>query len=193
MLLVVCATANRHKLEEFRQGSPNDVEVRGCPARECPETGASFEANALQKALCYSAASVGEWLFADDSGLAVDALHGAPGIHSARYAGGHGDDLANNRLLLRRLRHVPRAERTARFVCSIALLRQGRFAAFFRGEAEGLILRRLSGSQGFGYDPAFYYPPLRKSFARLTMAEKWEHSHRGKAYRAMLRWIRAHQ
>lgn len=190
MLVLACATSNNHKLKEFQQASGPDVAVRGCPSRDCPETGNTFEANALQKALCYSSTCGAEWLFADDSGLEVDALGGAPGILSARFAGSDGDDAANNRLLLRRLADVPREQRTARFVCAIALLRHGEPAATFRGEVEGLVLRRHSGRGGFGYDPLFHYPPLGKSFGRLTAQAKWEHSHRGKAYKAMLKWFR---
>ena len=189
MLELLCATSNKHKLSEFQKASGPDVLVRGCEARDCPETGSSFEENALQKALCYSRWSESEWLFADDSGLEVDALGGAPGILSARYAGPGSSDLANNRLLLRRLERVPRPQRSARFVCAIALLHNGSLAGTFRGEAEGLILRRHSGRRGFGYDPLFHYPPMRKSFGRLPSEIKWEHSHRGKAYRAMLDWI----
>lgn len=193
MLELVCATSNRHKLLEFRAAAGADVLVRGCLRRECPETGATFEANALEKAICYASAEKVEWLFADDSGIEVDALGGAPGVLSARFASPECDDLANNRLLLRRLLHVPTHERTARFVCSIALVRDGEPVATFRGEVEGRILRKHSGRRGFGYDPLFHYPPLGKSFGRLSSESKWAHSHRGKAYRAMLAWIREHQ
>ena len=189
MLELVCATSNKHKLLEFQRASGSGVLVRGCDPRDCPETGDSFEANALQKALCYSRWADAGWLFADDSGLEVDALDGAPGILSARYAGPNSSDTANNRLLLRRLETVPRQQRTARFVCAIALLRDGAVAATFRGEVKGRILRRHSGNRGFGYDPLFHYPPTGKSFGQLLPAVKWEHSHRGKAYRAMLGWI----
>lgn len=190
MLELFCATSNRHKLSEFQKDSGPDVLILGCEQMRCPETGDSFEANALEKALCYSRASRVEWLFADDSGLVVDALGGAPGIFSARYAGSDGDDHANNRLLLRNLARVPRDQRTARFVCAIALLHRGVAVGAFRGEVEGLILRRQSGRRGFGYDPLFHFPPLRKSFGQLPAEVKWIHSHRGKAYRAMLAWLR---
>ena len=191
MLELVCATSNPNKLLEFQQASGSDVLVRGCEPRDCPETADSFEGNALQKALCYSRGNNSEWLFADDSGLVVDALAGAPGVHSARFAGEPANYAANNRLLLRRLAGVRRRDRQARFVCCIALLHRGSLAATFRGEVEGLILQRESGKQGFGYDPLFYYPRLRTSFGRLPREEKWNHSHRGRAYRAMLRWIQA--
>ncbi len=189
MLELVCATSNKHKLLEFQRASGPSVLVRGCESHDCPETGTSFEANAIQKALCYSHWSRAEWLFADDSGLVVDALDGAPGILSARYAGPGSNALANNRLLLRRLEEVPRPQRTARFVCAIALLRNGSLAETFRGQVEGFILRRHSGNYGFGYDPLFHYAPMGKSFGCLPPDVKWEHSHRGRAYRAMLDWI----
>ncbi len=167
--------------------------MRGCRSLDCPETGNTFEANALEKALCYASAEGVEWIFADDSGIEVDVLGAAPGVLSARYAGPECDGIANNRLLLKRLDHVPTPERTARFVCSIALIKDGKPAANFRGEVEGRILRKHSGRQGFGYDPLFHYPPLGRSFGRLSSEVKWEHSHRGKAYRAMLAWVREHR
>ena len=190
MLELVCATSNRGKLNEFRLASGADISIAACPAVDCPETGTSFESNALQKALCYHRAHPAEWLFADDSGLEVDALEGAPGIHSARFAGPSASDRENNLLLLRNLAGVPPERRTARFVCTIALLRGGGLAETFRGTVEGRILRRHSGSQGFGYDPLFYYPPLRASFGRAAARTKWQHSHRGRAFRAMLAWLR---
>lgn len=191
MLELVCATSNEHKLLEFQRAG-RGIRIRGCAPLDCPETGDTFEANALQKALCYAAAEQPEWLFADDSGLEVDALGGAPGILSARYAGEDCDDLENNRLLLRRLQDVPREQRTARFVCAIALVRHGAHVATFRGEVEGRILRRHSGRGGFGYDPLFHYPPLGTSFGRLPREIKWLHSHRREAYRAMLAWLGKH-
>ena len=193
MLELFCATSNKHKLLEFQNAAGTDVLVRGCRSLDCPETGNTFEANALEKALCYASAEGVEWIFADDSGIEVDVLGAAPGVLSARYAGPECDGIANNRLLLKRLDHVPTPERTARFVCSIALIKDGKPAANFRGEVEGRILRKHSGRQGFGYDPLFHYPPLGRSFGRLSSEVKWEHSHRGKAYRAMLAWVREHR
>ncbi len=189
MLELHCATSNRHKLAEFRRASEGVISVRGCPALDCPETGETFEDNALQKALCYAAQCEAEWLFADDSGLCVDALDGDPGIRSARFAGEGATDRANNDLLLKLLRDVAREERTARFVCAIALVHRGKHMATFRGEVEGLILRRHSGEGGFGYDPLFHFPPLGKSFGLVTPAAKWQHSHRGKAYRSLVGWM----
>ena len=118
---------------------------------------------------------------ADDSGLAVDALNGAPGVYSARYAGGHGDDAANNALLLQNLSAVPNHERTARFVCCIACVFPSGREITVRGETEGLIIDDARGEGGFGYDPYFYYEPYGKTFAELTADQKNAISHRGKA------------
>jgi XTP/dITP diphosphohydrolase len=118
---------------------------------------------------------------ADDSGLSVDALDGAPGVYSARYAGGHGDDAANNALLLKNLSHLPVSERTARFVCCIALVYPDGREMTVRGETEGLIIDEARGNGGFGYDPYFYYQPFGKTFSELTAEEKNTISHRGKA------------
>lgn len=190
MLHLVCATSNHHKLLEFQRAAGPTVSVQGCEPLDCPETGNSFEENAVQKARCYAADYLAPWLFADDSGLEVDALHGAPGIYSARYAGAGASDLENNRLLLRNLSGIPTLRRTARFVCVIALLNFGSHVATFRGTVNGWIQRGPSGTNGFGYDPLFHFPPLGRSFGRLSPETKWEHSHRGAAYRAMLSWIR---
>ena len=193
MLELSCATSNPGKLREFRLASGGEISIAGCAPVDCPETGTTFEANAVQKALCYHSANPVEWLFADDSGLAVDFLDGAPGIYSARFAGPTASDGENNLLLLRKLAGVRREERTARFVCTIALLHHGKLAKTFRGEVQGSILLRGSGDQGFGYDPLFYYRPLRMSFGEITPDLKWQHSHRGNAFRAMLAWLRENQ
>ena len=118
---------------------------------------------------------------ADDSGLSVDALGGAPGVYSARYAGGHGDDAANNALLLQNLSQVAPDQRTARFVCCIACVFPDGRELTVRGETEGLIIDDARGDGGFGYDPYFYYPPYGKTFAELTADQKNAISHRGKA------------
>jgi XTP/dITP diphosphohydrolase len=135
---------------------------------------------------------------ADDSGLEVDALRGAPGIHSARYAAdaphlinNNTDDEANNARLLRELKEVPVEKRTARFVCVIAAARDGETLEVFRGEAEGTILNRARGTNGFGYDPLFYFPQIQKTFAELTPEEKAQYSHRGAAFRLFLTWYQA--
>lgn len=161
------------------------------------EDGATFEANARKKAEHYSKYAEGEVVIADDSGLEVDALGGAPGVHSARYAAdehnapeqaGNSDDEANNARLLRELHDVPDEFRTGRFVCVIAAARNGHTLATFHGHAEGIILHAARGSNGFGYDPLFYFPEIGKTFAELTAEEKAGYSHRGAAFRAFLQW-----
>ena len=194
-----CATSNAGKLREFQHAAGQDFLLQGLPPQPCPEEGRTFEENAVSKALCYSQALDGgptgasRLVFADDSGLEVDALGGAPGVLSARFAGPGADDEANNRLLLAKLDGLPVAERAARFVCCIALCRQGLLLRTFHGEARGRILERPLGSGGFGYDPLFYFPPLEKTFAQLSPEEKGRHSHRGQAFRKMLEWIRQEQ
>ena len=146
------------------------------------ENGTTYEENALIKAR--TAVEAGNHRYAaiaDDSGLSVDALDGAPGVYSARYAGGHGDDAANNALLLKNLSHLPESERTARFVCCIALVWPDGRELTVRGETEGLIIDEARGDGGFGYDPYFYYPPFEKTFSELSSEEKNAISHRGKA------------
>ncbi|MCA8945207.1 MAG: non-canonical purine NTP pyrophosphatase [Planctomycetes bacterium] len=120
-------------------------------------------------------------IMADDSGLEVDALDGAPGVKSARYAGTHGDDTANNRLLLSNLKGVPAEKRKARFVCEIALASPEGILFTVRGTVEGLIIDEQRGEGGFGYDPLFFYPPLNKTFGEIPPEEKNKISHRSKA------------
>ncbi len=146
------------------------------------EDGETYEDNALIKARTAAAACADRYAtVADDSGLSVDALGGAPGVYSARYAGEGHNDADNNALLLKNLADIPADERVARFVCTIALhLPDGREFCV-RGETEGLIIDKARGVGGFGYDPYFYYPPFGKTFAELTADEKNAISHRGKA------------
>jgi XTP/dITP diphosphohydrolase len=186
-----CATGNPGKLREFQlAGELLDVDIETLPdlrSISAPEeTGATFEENAGLKAAYYSKFAPG-LLFADDSGLVVDALGGEPGVYSARYAGEHATDLANNELVLKRLGDRP--DRTARFVCVIALAKGGEVAATFRGEVEGELLREARGPAGFGYDPLFYYPPFGCSFGEVDGERKFAVSHRGNAVRAMLRYL----
>jgi XTP/dITP diphosphohydrolase len=180
-----CATGNPGKLHEFRMASPEIQPLLGVPARD--ETGASFEENAIQKAVYYSAFADGI-LFADDSGLEVDALGNAPGIYSARYAGPGASNQQNNELLLKNLAGV--ANRKARFVCVVALAKRGKLIQTFRGEVEGEILTELRGTEGFGYDPLFYFPPFGKSFGEIPDDEKFSVSHRGKALISMLNYLK---
>lgn len=161
------------------------------------EDGPTFEANARKKAEHYSHYSEGQLVIADDSGLEVDALQGAPGVRSARYAADehapdeescNSDDEANNTRLLRELHDVPDEFRTGRFVCVIAVARNGHTLATFQGRAEGIILHARRGSGGFGYDPLFFFPGIGKTFAELSAEEKANYSHRGSAFRQFLEW-----
>ena len=129
------------------------------------------------------------WVLADDSGLVVDALGGAPGIFSARYAGPNATDADNNEKLLRELNAVPAERRTAGFVCALALADKDALVAEFSGTALGLILEATIGSNGFGYDPLFFDPLSGKSYAEMTAAEKLDRSHRGQALDALLDWL----
>ncbi len=179
---IVFATNNAHKLAEVRQMLGSGYEVLslsdiGCHD-EIPETAGTFEGNALQKAQ-WVRDRYGYDCFADDSGLEVDALGGEPGVLSARYAGVHGDDAANNELLLARLQGI--SDRRARFRCVIVLLRGGSAPEVFQGTVEGEIMTEPSGREGFGYDPLFRPLGWKVSFADATPAEKNAISHRGKA------------
>ncbi len=188
---IYCATGNPGKLREFQLAGELlgiDVEpvsgLKSIPAPE--ENGASFEENACIKAAYYSRFAPGP-LFADDSGLEVDALNGAPGVWSARYAGPDATDAANNRLLLERLGDNP--YRNGRFVCVIALAEGGDVRATFRGAVEGEILHEPRGPGGFGYDPLFYYAPFGCSFGEVDGEKKFDVSHRGQALRALLQYL----
>jgi XTP/dITP diphosphohydrolase len=150
---------------------------------EVIEDGQTFEENAFKKARTLAQFSSLPTL-ADDSGLEVDALNGAPGIYSSRYAGADGNDDHNNQKLLRELENIPENRRTARFVCALALCVPGTKGVSewtARETCEGRIARGLSGSQGFGYDPLFFYPPFGKTFGEIAREEKATVSHRGKA------------
>lgn len=194
------ATSNPGKLRDFRAAAAAySIEIDSLPnfksLPEVKEDAPTFEGNAEKKAEFYSLHSNGDPVLADDSGLEVDALNGAPGIHSARYAAGpehpNSTDAENNAKLLRELEHTPDAHRTARFVCTIAIAQRGRTLARFRGEAIGVILRAPRGNGGFGYDPLFLFPSLNKTFAELTPEEKAQVSHRGQAFRKLLDWVRS--
>jgi XTP/dITP diphosphohydrolase len=193
------ASSNKGKLRDFGAvASLHRVEVELIPNfASLPiavEDGDTFEENARKKAEHYSRYVPGELVLADDSGLAVDALGGAPGVRSARYAAagdeeaGNSDDDANNEKVLREMKNVPDEGRTARFVCVIAVARDGKTVATFRGKAEGVLLRELRGDGGFGYDPMFYFPELRKTFAELLPTEKAGVSHRGQAFGKFMEW-----
>ncbi len=195
---IYLASRNRGKLRDFDGMAPALVVelLPGIEAMpEIEETGETFLANAGLKAAAASAWAAERMpeaplVMADDSGLVVDALGGEPGVRSARYAGRHGDDETNNRLLLERLRGIEPERRSARFVCVLAVARAGQVLASFEGKAEGFILDSPRGQHGFGYDPLFFSPAAGRGFAELTAAEKAGYSHRGQAARALLAWAR---
>ena len=189
---VVLASRNKHKISELEallgQHIPgikvlslDDIGFEG----DIVEDGETFEENAFIKAR--AVAERGYIGIGDDSGLSVKALGGEPGIYSARYAGEHGNDEANNKLLLKKLEN--KADRHASFVCAIACVfpENVDHGHFFLGETEGIIIDEYRGNGGFGYDPLFFYEPFGKTFAELTAAEKNSISHRGKAIELMAR------
>jgi len=187
-MTVYCATSNPGKLREFQKAAP-DFDVCALPADVPPpsENGETFEANAIEKALGYGKYT-NEYLFADDSGLEVDALGGAPGVYSARYAGEDATDAANNALLLERLHGIE--NRTARFVCVIALVRGNRLVKTFRGIVEGRIIDEPRGPGGFGYDPLFYCEALGCTFGEASIEQKMQVSHRAQALEQMFTYLR---
>jgi XTP/dITP diphosphohydrolase len=205
MRRILIATSNPGKLRDFAGAAlRHGVEIPGIPdfasLPTVVEDGLTFEENARKKAEGYSLCAPGEIIVADDSGLEIDALNGAPGVHSARYAApdlqnkepheadANTDDEANNARVLRELKDIPHAKRTGRFVCVLAAARDGKTLATFRGIAEGIILDAPCGRNGFGYDPLFYFPQIQKTFAELNAEEKAEFSHRGAAFRQFLNW-----
>jgi len=189
-VIVYCATSNQGKLREFQAAATPGIRIESLPQLAeippPPETGHTFEANAAEKALYYSGYTT-ELVFVDDSGLEVDALDGAPGVYSARYAGPDATDEANNRLVLDQMRGV--TNRSARFVCVIALAQSGKLVDTFRGEVEGQLLEESRGANGFGYDPLFFYPPFGCSFGEVARERKQTVSHRGRALASLIRFL----
>ncbi len=190
---IVIATKNRGKLAEFRQimdelGLTDSVEVTSlldvADYPDVEETGGTFEENALIKARA-AAAFTGLLSAADDSGLEVEALNGAPGVLSARFAGPSSTDAANNEKLLGLLAGVSPERRSARFVAVIALVTPDGREAIVRGECRGAIADAPRGGGGFGYDPVFFYPPLGKTYAEMSDPEKNRISHRRRAIEAL--------
>jgi XTP/dITP diphosphohydrolase len=200
MRRVLVATSNPGKLRDFAgAASSHGVEIAAIPhfssLPPVVEDGQTFEANARKKAEAYSLSCPGDIVLADDSGLEIDVLNGAPGVHSARYAAdepekadANTDDEANNARVLRELKDTPQQDRTGRFVCVLAAARDGQTLATFRGQAEGVILDARRGTNGFGYDPLFFFPEIKKTFAELSAEEKALYSHRGAAFRKFLEW-----
>jgi XTP/dITP diphosphohydrolase len=200
---ILVATSNPGKIRDFAAAAaPFDIAIATIPKfsslPRVVEDGITFEENARKKAESYSLSAPGELVLADDSGLEIDALGGAPGVHSARYATDqphladcNTDDQANNARVLRELKGISDPKRTARFICVLAVARDGHNIKTFRGTAEGVILHAPRGENGFGYDPLFCFPQIGKTFAELSAVEKAQYSHRGAAFRAFLSWCEA--
>ena len=188
---VLVSTRNAHKLVEIRQilgPSFELLDLSSIPALgEVEETGTTFEENAALKALAASA-HFGGWVLADDSGLEVDALSGAPGVRSARFSGEGATDVTNRALLLEKLAGVPSNQRSARFRCVIALARGGEVLAHFSGAVEGAIIQSEKGEGGFGYDPLFVPEGFGETFAELGAETKNSLSHRGRALACLKSW-----
>ena len=196
---LVLATKNRGKVSEFKDLFRGfDFEVKSLndfgPIPPVIEDGETFEDNAVKKAQ-FTAKVLGLPAIADDSGLTVKALGGEPGVFSARYAGEGATDEANNIKLLRAMKGIE--QREAAFICILAIAVPKGQALIYEGTCEGLITREISGTQGFGYDPIFYYTPLNKTFAQMSAAEKNGVSHRGRAMAELKReldkvliWVR---
>lgn len=203
-LPIYLATSNPGKVRDFQGAAANlGIEVQVLPGfQDLPlaiEDGATFEDNARIKAEHYSRLVPGTLVVADDSGLSVDALNGAPGVYSARYAAvvNNGIELHlnsadehNNQALIGQLEKLPAEKRGGKFVCVIAVAKDGATLNTFYGETRGELLTAPRGGNGFGYDPLFYFPQLGKTFAEIPSEEKALYSHRGKAFRRFLEWRR---
>jgi XTP/dITP diphosphohydrolase len=200
-LSLYAATTSRGKLRDFRAAArAYSIIIDPLPALATTpapeEDGATFTANATLKAVYYSRFAPGDLVLADDSGLEVDALDGAPGVRSARFAADSGlvdspdandnTDVWNNMVLLQRLATVPLAKRTARYRCVLVAARDGVALHTAEGSVEGLILEAPRGTGGFGYDPLFYLPDLDRTMAELDLETKLSLSHRGRAIAALL-------
>jgi XTP/dITP diphosphohydrolase len=193
-MTIYACSSNPGKLREFSlAGSESglaDLDICPLPglAHISPpdETGSTFEQNAVAKAAYYSHYS-DELVLADDSGLVVPALGGAPGIYSSRYAGPDATSAENNALLLRNLSGAQ--DRSAHFICVAAIARSGNVLTTCSGTVAGRILHEPQGTEGFGYDPLFFYPPLNATFAALEERQKFSVSHRGMALRKLFRWL----
>ncbi len=185
---------NRGKLKEMRELlagmayrviGPADVGLSGAPE----ETGTTFMENAILKARHY-AEKAGLLAVADDSGLSVDALGGGPGLYSSRFGGEGASDDERNRLLLERLKGVPREQRGARFTSAVAAARDGEVLFQAEEHVEGFIAEAPTGPNGFGYDPIFFYPPFGKTFGEVSGLEKDRVSHRGKSFARLREFLR---
>lgn len=205
-LRLIVATSSQGKLRDFRiAAQAHGVDLDSLPALATipapEENGATFATNATFKASYYSRFAPGHLVLADDSGLEVDALEGAPGVRSARFAADSGlvdspdandnTDVWNNMVLLQRLAGIPEAQRTARYRCVLVAARDGEPLHTAEGAVEGIILEAPRGTGGFGYDPLFYLPTLDRSMAELDLETKLSVSHRGRAIAALLQMLAA--
>ncbi|MBI4398829.1 MAG: XTP/dITP diphosphatase [Candidatus Omnitrophica bacterium] len=194
MKQLVIATFNKHKLRELiplcRRLGIKPLSLEAFPHVKPPrEDGKTFEENAMKKAR-FIARETGLPSLADDSGICVDALGGAPGVDSARYAGSSRDDRANNLKLLGKLEGVPAAKRSAYYYCAIALATPQKPIGTVRGKVRGRILREFRGKGGFGYDVLFYYPPFSKTFAEISLRKKNQVSHRSRALKRAIKLLK---
>ncbi len=190
---VYLASSNEGKLRELQAMVPGgELAAKLLPGfsslPQASENHDSFALNAIEKALHYSRHTE-ELVCADDSGLVVDALNGAPGVRSARYAGENATDANNNRKLLEELKDISEDGRSAHYICVLALARKGELVALFSDRCEGRITDEPRGEGGFGYDPYFFFPPLGKTLAEVSDEEKNKASHRGKAFRKLITFL----
>ena len=190
---LMIATSNAHKVEEFKKMlEPRGITVKSLldlnETFEIEENGSTFEENALIKARSI-AKHLNMAVISDDSGLVIDALNGEPGIHSARYLGHDTDYTTKNTIILSRLQDVEGADRSARFVCAIALVKADGTEMTFTGTIEGLIHDKIEGPNGFGYDPIFYYPPFGTTTANVPDEMKNSVSHRGNALKKLMEYL----
>ena len=187
------ATSNPGKLREYRElAGDQPIQLESVPGIAAlppfDERASTFAENSAGKALHYSRFT-SEPVIADDSGLVVPALGGAPGVHSARYAGPNATDAERVAKLLSEMRGKTSSERQARFICVLTLAQAGRAIAVFSDSVEGVLAEEPRGSGGFGYDPIFYFEKLRKTYAEISRQEKNEYSHRGRAFRKLLQFL----
>ena len=201
------ATSNPGKLRDFAVANTAHIPIEPLPnladITPPPEDEPTFEANAIAKARYYSNHAPGETVIADDSGLEVDALHGAPGVRSARFAEDHNfqpietgkphsTDERNNLYLISLLTGIPLTQRSARYHCVLAAARNGHILAIGHGAVEGEILTEPRGTGGFGYDPLFYLPTLHRTMAEVDLETKLTLSHRGRAFVALIKELQSH-
>jgi XTP/dITP diphosphohydrolase len=193
---IIIATKNKGKLKQFADLFQDHLHLRVKGLDEFPqlpeivEDRDTFEGNALKKAETIAAALQAP-VISDDSGLVVPALHGAPGIYSARYAGEGATDEANNEKLLAEMSEVPDEQRQGKYVCAMALAVPGEESQVVRGECHGVITRQPRGQEGFGYDPLFYVPEEGKTMAELPKERKYRISHRAKATEKLIQLLKA--